>query len=42
MSLHSQHHEQISQGQVDKTALLLALSEFLPADAILHEREARI
>ena len=39
MSLHSQQHDEIAQGKVDKSALLQALSDWLPADAILHETE---
>jgi glycolate oxidase len=39
MSLHSLQHEEIAQGKVDKSALLSALSESLPADAILHQTE---
>ena len=38
MSLHAEHEAQ-TRGKVDKTALILALSECLPADAILHQTE---
>ncbi|MEJ2591464.1 MAG: glycolate oxidase subunit GlcD [Candidatus Thiodiazotropha sp.] len=38
MSLHAEHEAQ-ARGKLDKTALILALSECLPGDAILHQTE---